>query len=153
MILATILNKELVSTKSSINILWTETNEKFTKFIQSFGHNLITYKDLYYGNNVPQLIICNNKLNDYAQYINLSIKLHLPVLIIDHEPKNKFLDINKVGELNDFPCKHHICLSEAIKTSWGVQDCQILSYDPDNKDNKAIWQNLIFQTSKKNFLL
>jgi len=153
MIIPTLLSRELINATSPINILWTESSDKFTEFIKSFGHNLISFKDLYYGNNVPQLIICNNKLNDYTKCLSISVKLHLSVLLIDHEPKNKFLDINKVGELNDFPSKYHICLSEAIKTSWAVTDCQILSYDLNNKDNKATWQNLIFQTSKKNFLL
>jgi hypothetical protein len=151
MIISTILSRETIVPDSKINIIWTDTNNSFKEFIQSLGHNLIDFNELYYGYNVPQLILCNNKTEYYNECYNLSIKLHLPIVIVDHEVKNKFLDINKIHDLN-FPCYHHVCLSENIKQSWGAIDAQVISYDINNTESKKIWQNLIFQAAKKLYL-
>jgi hypothetical protein len=154
MITSSILNRELLSTQDKINILWTPTDKDFELFILSLGNTqLIDVQSLYFGVLTPHLIICNNKVEFHRQCLNLSYHLHLPVLLIDHSTKNPMFDNNKIKQLNQFPCYHHVCVNQKIKDSWELKDVQVLSYNSFNKDNQNIWKNLIYQTAKKMFLM
>lgn len=151
MIISSILSRENIKINSRINILWTPATAEFEKFIESTGYNLLNYNQIYYGDTIPNIIICNNKI-DYHQYCeNTSLRLHIPVLLIDHSIKNPLFDSNKIKNLNNFTCCHHVCISKKISDSWEIKDAQILSYNINDKENINIWKNLIFQIAKKLF--
>lgn len=152
MILSSILNREQLSINSNIKILWTPSNNDFKKFIvEKINCELITFDQLYYGNSIPHIILCNDKVEHRDLCYRFSKQLHLPVLLIDHNIKNPLYDNQKIQGLNYFPCYHHIAISKTISDSWQLKDVQILSYNINDKDNILIWNNLIFQTAKKLF--
>lgn len=153
MIISSILNREKLTISSTINILWTPINSRFEHFILDLGTNLVSLNQLYYGNNLPHLIICNNKIDYYHQCYNISRQFHLPVLLIEHSIKSELFDDNKIKLFDNFPCVHHLSVDQQIANSWNLKNIQVLPYNLNNEDNKKIWKNLIYQTSKKIFSL
>lgn len=152
MIISSLLYREQIRLGSNVKALWTPSNKEFETFvISSLNVELLNFNQLYYGNSIPNIIICNNKVDFYNECLSVSRKLHLPVLLIDHTMKNPIFDNEKIKSFDRFPCMHHICISKSISDSWLLKDVQILSYDINNKDNISIWKNLIYQTSKKIF--
>lgn len=153
MIISSILNREKLTLNSKINILWTPTNNQFEHFMLGLNTDLIFLNQLYYGNNLPHLIVCNNKIDYYHQCYNISRQLHLPVLLIEHSIKSELFDDNKIKIFDNFPCVHHLAIDQQIANSWNLKHVQVLPYIINNEDNKKIWKNLIYQTSKKMFSL
>jgi|688.fasta_scaffold00568_29 hypothetical protein len=151
MIVSSILYREQLKITDKIKVLWTPINTEFEDFIKSAGCELVNFSQLYYGDNIPNLIICNNKIEFHNDCASLSRKLHLPVLLIDHTIKNPLYDNEKIKQMNHFPCMHHICISKKVSDSWDLKDVQILSYNSKDEDNIKIWQNLLFQITKKMF--
>ena len=151
MIISSIIHREKLKLNDTINLLWTPTNSNFEKFITSLNCKTININQLYYGLCVPDLIVCNDKVEYHAHCYNLSKEFHIPVLLIDHIEKNPIYDSSKISLLNNFPCYHHVCISKKISDSWELKNAQILSYNINDKDNIFIWKNLIFQTAKKLF--
>jgi hypothetical protein len=151
MIISSILKRENLKIDYKLNILWTPSDREFEEFIINLGYNLISFNQTYYADSTPHLIICNNKIEHHQYCYNLSRKLHLPVLLIDHTIKNPLFDNAKIKDLDNFPCYHHICVSKKISDSWELKNAQILSYNINDKDNINIWKNLIFQIAKKLF--
>lgn len=149
----TILNKELLKEGDKLNIIWTPCdNQNFTKFIQNLGHNLYNYEHLYFGNIIPHIIICNNKMYSHQQVKNISINYHLPVLLVDHTPKDNTVDLEMAQEtINNFKCSYKIAINKKVYDSWGATHDQILSY---NNDSSILeWQKLLYSTSQKVFTL
>lgn len=152
MIISSILNREKLSLNDRVKILWTKASDEFRYFIvEKTKCLLVEYEELYYGNNIPNLIICNDKVQYRDMCYSISRQLHLPILLIDHNIKSPLYDNEKIKILNKFPCYHHISISKTINDSWSLKDVQILSYNINDKDNILIWKNLIFQTAKKIF--
>lgn len=153
-IVSTILNKEIISLNSQLNIIWTDCTDKdFKGFIESLGHNLISFNDLYYGALDPHLIICNNKLQFFDECKMFSIQYHLPVLLIDHSIKSHLLDKDKISLLNMLPCSYSVAMSKKISESWNSFHNQILTYDKNNTESRDVWKNLIYQTAKRLFTM
>lgn len=151
MIISSIVNKEKVSINSRIKILWTPSNKEFEHFVSKLNVDLVQFEQIYYGNSFANIIVCNNKIDYYNQCFNLSRRLHLPVLLIDHNIKNSLFDNEKIKTYDYFPCMHHVCISKTISDSWSLNNTQILSYNHQDKDNISVWQNLLYQISKKVF--
>jgi len=151
MITSCITHREKLKLADPINLLWTPSNGEFEKFIRYINCNLIDIHQLYYGSCIPDLIVCNDKVENHSYCYNLSRKLHLPVLLIDHIEKNPIYDSSKISLLNHFSCYHHVCISKKISDTWELKNVQVLSYNINDKDNILIWKNLIFQTAKKLF--
>jgi hypothetical protein len=152
MIISSILQAAKLTVDDKIKALWTPCDDNFEKFCNELAITKIDFHQIYYGNSLPNIIICNDKVRYYDLCYSVSRKLHLPVLLIDHQSKNAMYDAEKIKRLDLFPCLHHICISKQIRTSWQLQEnIQILSYDINNKDNISIWNNTIFQTSQKTF--
>jgi hypothetical protein len=153
MIISSILDREILNINTTIKALWTPSDDGFEKFIiNNINCELLAFDQLYYGNNIPNLIICNDKIQYYDTCHSISRKLHLPVLLIDHKIKNPLYDSNKIKHLNHFPCMHHIAISKTINDSWELK-AQVLSYNNNDKENINIWKNLMFQITKKMFKL
>lgn len=151
MIISSVLDRENLNLHSRIKILWTPTNEDFTNFVSNLNTTLLNIEQIYYGNSIPNLIICNNKVEYHNTCYTISRKLHLPVLLIDHAPKNPLFDNQKIKLFDNFPCMHHVCISQKISNSWELTGVQILSYNHTDPGNINIWKNLIYQTAKKIF--
>jgi hypothetical protein len=151
MIISSILHRELLRISDKLTILWTPSSNEFENFIKSLNCELINFSQIYYGNSIPDLIICNNKIDFYSECASISRRLHLPVLLIDHVVKNPLYDNEKIKNMNHFPCMHHICISKKVSDSWDLKDIQILAYNNKDEENINIWQNLLFQLSKKIF--
>lgn len=150
----TILNKEKITINSNLNILWTECSDtNFKKFIEHLGHKLVSFSEVYYGCMQPHILLCNNKVQFFEQCKIFSIQYHLPVLLIDHNVRSHLLDVNKINQLNNFPCVHSVAISQKISESWNNSHDQVLSYNIENEENKKVWQNLIYQTAKLMFMM
>lgn len=151
-IVSGILNRELISTHSPLDILWTNPDSsKFTDFILSMGHRLISIDQLYFGSNLPQLIICNNKVSTYQEMQMISLQFHLPVILIDHKPKDTVIDDNRTTAFDKFYCSYSIALNQEIYESWGSKHNRILNYVMNDDKSKEIWNNIIYQTARKMF--
>jgi hypothetical protein len=149
--MSSMLYREKLRINQRINAIWTPVHSDFGTFVDSLNINKISINQLYYGNNIPHIIICNNKIEYYNQCYNISRDLHIPVLLIDHVVKGPLYDNDKVKALNMFYCYHHVCISKSVSDSWDLKNAQILSYHKNNEENISIWKNLIFQTAKKIF--
>lgn len=151
MIISSLLDRESLKISSRLKVLWTPVNAEFESFIKILDIDILYINQTYYGNNIPNIIICNNKIEFYNECYSISRRLHLPVLIVDHISKNPLYDNNKIKFMHRFPCSHHVCISKKVSDSWDLKDVQILPYNSKDKDNIQIWKNLIFQVSKKIF--
>lgn len=153
-ILTGILSRELLTNNDPLNIIWMPTDNKdFMEFISRLGHNLLSHENLYFGYNNPHLIICNNKLYQFADCLSISLKYHLPCIIIDHIHKHNMLDPNKIEELNNLPCSYKIAINQNIYNSWDKAHDIVLSYDINNKDNISKWKNILYQSAKRIYSL
>lgn len=150
-ILSSILAKQ-INNNQQLTIVWTQTdNQYFLNFIKKLNHNLVSYNDLYFGDISPNLIICNNKLINYELILSLSIKLHLPVLVIDHNSRSNHIDESYSDVLGPIPCSYHVAISQDVYNSWGKYHDQIINYNINDSDNLTVWNNLLYQISNKVF--
>lgn len=149
-ILTGILSRELLNNTDKLNIIWMPTeNKSFYEFIVSLGYNLLSYEDLYFGYNDPHLIICNNKLYQYSECLSVSIKYHLPSIVVDHINKHEMLDTIKTQELNNIPCCYKIAVNQKIYDSWGKTHDTIMGYDINNLESANKWKNALYQSAKR----
>jgi hypothetical protein len=149
-ILTGILAREHLSNTDSLNIVWMATeNKPFYEFMVSLGHNLLSYEDLYFGYNNPHIVICNNKLYQFTECLSISVKYHLPSIVIDHAYKHDMLDPTKIEELNNIPCCYKIAINQKISDSWGKIHDAIMSYDINSEESISKWQNMLYQSAKR----
>lgn len=151
-IVSTILEKEKLSLDSKINIIWTPCdNVNFMKYIQQFGHNLYNYENLYFGNIIPHLIICNNKMYSHQQAKLISLNYHLPILIIDHAPKDKSIDLQTaIKTIDNFQCSFKIAINNNIYNSWGKNHDIVLQPTDANRNE---WANILYNLAKRIYIL
>lgn len=153
-IVSAIINRENISYQSNLNIVWTPTDNKyFTKFIEQIGHTLIDINDIYFGDIYPHLIICNDKIMFYDQVKTLSIRCYIPILVIDHNIKKNIFDHEKLAIINDLPCSYHVATNDDVYASWGKYHDQVLNYNINDSNDITIWNNLLYNLSKKVFNL
>ncbi len=146
-----ILSREFINENSLLNILWTPSeNMVFEQTIRKLNYNLVGFDHLYFGQDVPHLIICNNKILFYEKCKNISIQFHIPVLLIDHSLKPKELSSEEINRYTyDFPSAYKIAANEKIAQSWSTQYNKVL--EKNNITDTNLWRNIIFQTSKMVF--
>jgi hypothetical protein len=151
-IISSILSKELLKDNDRLNIIWTPCdNNNFLNLINSFGHNLYSYENLYFGYVDPNLIICNNKMYSHQQIKRLSLNYHLPVLVIDHIQKDQSIDLDvALKTINNFPCSYKIATNENIYNSWGQSHDEII-HIKDSESQK--WKEIIYTIAKRTFIL
>lgn len=147
-IVHTILEKETLLPHDKINILWTQCdNSNFTKYIQKFGHNLYTYENLYFGNIIPHLIICNNKMYSHQQIKLVSLNYHLPILVVDHIPKDPAIDLDTaLKTIDNFKCSLKIAINSNIYDSWNKHHDLILEPTEANRDQ---WKHTLYNLAKR----
>ena len=148
-----ILHRETLQRGEPLDILWTPCDDSyFEKFITKLGHRIFSMDDLYFAQCAPHLIVCNNKITIYEKVSQLSIFLHCPVLIIDHQPKTHIIDEEKIQEINrHFPCCATIAISENVYNSWKQKHAHTLHYDIKDDHNHELWNNILYTTAKMVF--
>lgn len=147
-IITGILNRESLTEQSKLNIVWTPVdNAYWHKTIQSLDHKLIAFEDLYFAQNSPHVIICNNKVLFHKKCRDISIQFHIPVIMIDHDVRPSNLnDTQDDGVFYSFPTAYTLAMSEHISKSWNLNYNQILQ--PEQIKDKKYWNDLIYKTSK-----
>lgn len=94
MIISSVIKRYLNTYDSPLNVVMSQCdNRKFYDFLMktlSQGSNIISLEDTLFGNVIPDIIICNNKINHLEKCGNLSYFFHCPILIIDHDTKLDF---------------------------------------------------------------
>lgn len=147
-IITGILNREHITQQDKLKILWTPTdNISWHKLIGSLGHKLINFEDLYFAQNSPHIIICNNKVLFHKKCRDISIQFHIPVIMIDHDIRPSNLNDTQDDKVfYSFPTAYTIAMSENISKSWNLNYNQILQ--PEQIKDKEYWNNLIYKTSK-----
>jgi hypothetical protein len=152
--ISSILAREQIKRGDSINILWTPCdNVYFEKFItHKLKHKIFQVDHLYFGQCIPELIICNNKITFYEKISKLSIFLHCPVLVIDHNSRPNLIDEEKSKEISKhFVCSVSLALDKQINESWGKTHDHVLNYEANDMDNHDLWQNILYKTTKMVF--
>jgi len=147
-IITGILNRETITSESRLNILWTPVdNISWHKTIESLGHRLINFEDLYFAKNSPHIIICNNKVLFHKKCRDISIQFHIPVIMIDHDVRPSNLnDAQDDKAFYAFPTSYNVAMNERISQSWNLGYHRIL--EPQQMKDKDYWNDLIYKTSK-----
>lgn len=148
-----ILSREYITKSDNMNILWTNVdNILFEDKIKKLKHKLITMDQLYFGKEIPQLIVCNNKILYHQTCKNISIQFHIPVLLIDHLKQPSTMTSDKENPIitYDLPCSINVAMSKEIAESW--EKSIRYDYVLESKDyDQAMWSDIIFKTSKRIF--
>lgn len=147
-IITGILNREHITEQGSLNILWTPVdNIPWQKTIQSLGHKLINFEDLYFAKNSPHVVVCNNKVLFHKKCRDISIQFHIPVIMIDHDIRPANLNDSQDDKaFYSFPTAYNVAMSEHISKSWNLNYHQIL--ETKQIKDQDYWRNLIYKTSK-----
>jgi hypothetical protein len=151
-IVSSILNRYTIKDNTKLNIIWTNTyQEYFAEFIESMGHQLITLNNLYFQGNFPHLIICNDRFTSHEKIKALSIEYHLPVIVVDHEPKQSWIDDDKIKLLDDFPCAFKIATNNSIYKSWKELHDIIMPYKLNDKNSINEWNTILHKIAIRVF--
>jgi hypothetical protein len=151
-IVSSITNRILLSPESKLNILWSNTDQTyFTDFIKNLGHNLLSYENLYFYNNFPHLIICNDRFSSYEKIKKISIEYHLPTIIIDHNTKPHWIDDDKIKDIDNFHCAFKIAINANIYKSWKEIHDIIMPYKFNDQINQQEWNTILYNISQRVF--
>ncbi len=152
-ILAGILDREYIKPDTKLNIIWNYTdNQYFAQHIQKLGHSLVSFDHIYFMSTRPHLILCNDRLSSYEKCNQLSLELHLPVLVVDHSTKNPLASAEQVQIANNFYCSYSVAINADISNSWDKIHNEILPYNND-PNNIIAWNSLLYQVSKRIFTI
>jgi hypothetical protein len=155
MIISSIIKRYLNTHDSPLNIIMTHCDnryfEQFLRNILPSGSNILNLEDSLFGNNIPDMIICNNKINHLDKCGNLSYFLHCPILIIDHDIKPSFIDKDIIEYQSN--SVYSLALNADIYNSWGKIHNLILGFNLSDQQSVEKWRNLLYQISKIPFNL
>lgn len=147
-----ILQNSTQTTHSTLTILLVDKEkEDFINFLKQLGHRFVYYSDLYFGGIVPDLILCNNKIDYYHQCKELSIRYHIPCIIVDHSVKNDVYDETKLKFLDNLPCSIKIAINTPVYRSWHSIHDKILPYGSNDQNQLNLWSDLLNTATKKEF--
>lgn len=155
MIITSIIKRYSNNIESPLNIISTYCENKrfdhFLKHILPLDSNLLSFEDSLFGNNLPDLIICNNKINHLEKCGNLSYFFHCPILIIDHDIKPSFVEKDIIAHQST--SVYSLAINNNIYNSWGKTHNLVLDFNISDEKNILQWQNLLYQISKIPFNL
>jgi len=155
MIISSIIKRYLNTYDSPLNIIMTHCDnryfEQFLKNILPTYSNILSLEDSLFGNNVPDMIICNNKINHLDKCGSLSYFLHCPILIIDHDIKPSFIDKDIIEYQSN--SVYNLAINNDIYNSWGKTHNMVLGFDLSDKKSIEKWRNLLYSISKIPFNL
>jgi hypothetical protein len=154
--ISSVIDKEFIENSSSnISILISDDNDRvFKNFIIKTCDpcSIITFGTTYYGNETPNLIICNNRISDLNKCNDLALFFHCGLLIVDNQDKPDIIN-NKISSIFIFNPVYQIATSQRIYLSWNKIQNKVLSYDMYNANSISIWRNLIYNLIKQPFML
>lgn len=153
-IIQSLLDRACISDDSILNIIIIGNEPiEFIDFLKRLPHNYIKYSDIYHGNFHPNIILCNNKIDNYEKCRELSITYHIPTITVDHVLKSDILDNDKLKFIDNLPCATKVAINMPIHRSWHSIHDKILPYNINNDEMLNAWQHLLIYTSKKVFSL
>lgn len=135
------------------HILYTSCDNKIINdTIQSLDYNLIRFEHIYFGYNMPNLIICNNKAITSDACRDLSIRYHIPVLVVDHDVKNPTVITEKIENTINvgFSSGLSVAINERVAQSWSCDYDYVLN-EKDHTDLTK-WNNIINEAIQKVFI-
>lgn len=148
--ISSILERELLTVDSTINIAWTPCEDGlFEKFIKETCKpcNIISLTETYYGMNDISIIFCNNRLTHLDKSIELAKFFLCPIIIVDHAAKSELITNNVDMNILIKPI-YQIAISTDISLSWNRIHDNVLQYSLSNQELKNKWKNLIFHLCK-----
>lgn len=149
--LSGIIHREYIDTTTKLNILYTNTNSnQLLRIIKKLNHKILSYDDLYFGNNIPDLIICNDRIISHKKISIISLQFHVPVIVVDHERLTDIIDANKIDLINKIPSCYSIAINNEVYESWNKIQDRILETDISKIDQ---WKDLIIDKAKGTFTL
>lgn len=149
-----IINNAINISNKKLTILLVDNEKKeFINFLKQLDHKFIYFNDLYFGGNIPNLILCNNKIDYYHQCKELSIRFHIPSIIVDHNIKNDVYDENKIKFFDNLPCSTKVAINIPIFKSWNSIHDKILPYAIDNIEYLESWSKLLNEISNREFII
>lgn len=149
-IVKSILDRHFDFTTLNIIVLGKEP-DTFMSFLGKLNHKYYHYNDLYFASSHPNLLLCNNRIENYKLYKELVLLYHIPSISIDHTTKNSLLDNEKLKFIDDIPTCTKVATNIPISRSWNSIHDYILPYDINRVETLDSWNNLLIQTSKKVF--
>jgi hypothetical protein len=146
-----LINRSLMINNPNLTIVLTDTDQKeFILFLEMLGHKLIEYDDLYYGGELPDMVLCNNKIVHYNLCRKLSLTYHIPSIVVDHSVKNDIYNNDKIKFLDNLPSSFKIATNTEIYRSWHNIHDKVLPYG-NNKDYITNWSSFLLEISQKGF--
>lgn len=124
--------------------------EDFINFLKPLGHKFIRYEHLYLGSELPNMLLCNNKVSYYEIAKQVSITYHIPSIIIDHVPKSNIYNEDKLKFLDNLPSSFRVATSIQIHKSWHSIHDRILPYGKDTSFLEA-WYDFLLEVALKGF--
>ena len=136
-----------------INCIMTPTQDKkfsfFIKKVLPQGSHILSLEGSVFADRPPDIIICNNKINDIEKCGKISYFFHCPILVVYHEPRPSFVE----KDIVDHQSKsiYTIALNSHINKSWWNKANSVMGYDAENPDNIEQWYSAIYQISRLPF--
>lgn len=153
MIISSIIKRYANTYESPLNIISSPCDNKgfnlFLSHIVPKNSNILDLDDTIFGNVIPDLILCNNKINYLDKCGHLSFFFHCPMLIIDHDIKPSFIDKDIIDSQSN--SVYSLAINNQIYSSWGKTHNLVLGFDIRDNNNIKQWRNLFYQISKLTF--
>jgi hypothetical protein len=150
--ISSIINREILTFDKKTRILFSrvEDSRVIKYFRLYFGiEKEINLESTIYGNNEPDILICNNRILDLEKSINISKFFHIPMIILDLETKPDMIS-NKIDNIFDFSPVIQVAISDEVYYSWNkIQDFVI----PLSESFVDQWRNLMYSMCKEKFLI
>lgn len=155
MIISSIIKRYSNTYESPLNIIMTHCEDRhfdfFIKNIVQPKGNILDLEDSLFGHILPDMIICNNKINHLEKCGNLAYFFHCPILIIDHDTKPSFIEKDIIEYQSN--SIYSVAINNQVYNSWGKNHNLVLGYDQSNKSIIEQWRNLLYSISKIPFNL
>lgn len=151
---SSILNSCIKNHNTILTILVVDKEkEEFINFLKQLNHRFVYYNDLYFGGIVPNLLLCNNKIDYYHECKELSINYHIPSIIIDHNIKNDIYDNDKIKFLDNLPCSTKVAINRDVYNSWHFIHDKVLPFSSNNMEQLNSWAELLHTTNNREFVI
>lgn len=123
----------------NMTIIWSPSNNNILEnTLINSNHRLIPIENIYFGCNKPQIILCNNKISYFNICKTLSIQYHLPLVVIDHEPINSFINYEKIQTIDKDNNTIKVAINDNIFRSWYKVHDHIIDSHNTNEWNKLL---------------
>ena len=151
--ISNIINKDYLTIDHRINIVYTKNkNIAFNDFIKNLfiDSALIDFNETFYGINNPNIVICNDIIEDnLLKCAEICKYFHIPLILIFNNP-NDYKTIDADINFSPFVI---VSLSNTNNKILLKKYDHIMKFDAYNKKNIFQWKNLILSLCKTTFIL